>query len=1017
MSEHNQNQDPCADLPGAGESLQDNGAGDGQGAPPVSGDQDTALVDDQLESLFPEFEIREAIDGIERECVLVDQQHFYSPGYQYEARYPADAFSSFFRYGTVSGDSLSNKVDQFRYSAGRVYEFQDNEMSGKLQLINSRVDPGGYMPYSSEKGVLFGIQGLESTNIERRPNSAGLPEQETITNFQIVFKPDAFNDVFYYQPQQEMATALELSLAESMENFFKGFTIDPNPRDLGTPLVPKEDELKLDHTFRAPTAFFQKEVENSTLQIQDSVSIESVVTHTPEPDWNRVDQEIRQDNPNVDLDEGGYFNFTIIEDEEQSDSELPQFAVDVIGNYIDYNDSEEQGFQAMQIESGTELQKQSLYRKYNIDFEEGSDLANEEDERYHIFPSDTISKMIEANSLATDNANQTDFFSEASSLLREHVKISFSMHHNSDENSLSRIFKTYKTDTFPNAPTFFTQVIDQTISFPESITRPQGEEQFFGLNDKLKTDYRPQCHIDILRQIESFQFNITTNELNRNVVDSLIYPMSHYDFDSELGRGYFSLILTHSLIKEKFKFQRDFQKILKGDKAPSEVIGYRVEKINADTKEVMQDFYIFNDPDVTEFDFLDTQVLYSGKYTYRIYTINFVVGNQYGYKVRREPYVNLGDADLHGVAADLQVKSVPIYSVIESPYFEQTVTVGDRPPLAPEVNFIPFLGMDDQVEFEFRPSTGDFLERPISILPEDEETIQRMLLLQIADDQGRIRYSNDSTILKYQILSLDEPPSTYQDFSNANVINISGRAPGTYLRVVPNKDYYITFRSIDSAGISNPSQVYNYRINSFGNGITHTFEVYEMLQYQEQRMVNAQEVTFENALSVRPAPMQRAIDFSNIYEEGKQELTLEQYNSAPDIESLSLGLETPENSLWNKKFKFRLISRTTGKAIDFNMDYQAFIRTGNPYSGTIDNLLSAPRFIARAVAEALAGSTMSRAERREQNRIRSDRLSQGATEYYQGPAGNESQSVLGAGYGLAARTILNLSNNNEGNNY
>ena len=81
MSEHNQNQDPCADLPGAGESLQDNGAGDGQGAPPVSGDQDTALVDDQLESLFPEFEIREAIDGIERECVLVDQQHFYSPRY------------------------------------------------------------------------------------------------------------------------------------------------------------------------------------------------------------------------------------------------------------------------------------------------------------------------------------------------------------------------------------------------------------------------------------------------------------------------------------------------------------------------------------------------------------------------------------------------------------------------------------------------------------------------------------------------------------------------------------------------------------------------------------------------------------------------------------------------------------------------------------------------------------------------------------------------------------------------
>ena len=42
--------------------------------------------------------------------------------------------------------------------------------------------------------------------------------------------------------------------------------------------------------------------------------------------------------------------------------------------------------------------------------------------------------------------------------------------------------------------------------------------------------------------------------------------------------------------------------------------------------------------------------------------------------------------------------------------------------------------------------------------------------------------------------------------------------------------------------------------------------------------------------------------------------------SAPPVEELSLGVKDNENEkLWTKKFKLRIKSKTTGKAIDLNV--------------------------------------------------------------------------------------------------
>ena len=116
------------------------------------------------------------------------------------------------------------------------------------------------------------------------------------------------------------------------------------------------------------------------------------------------------------------------------------------------------------------------------------------------------------------------------------------------------------------------------------------------------------------------------------------------------------------------------------------------------------------------------------------------------------------------------------------------------------------------------------------------------------------------------------------------------------------------FRASDNAGISNPSLVYTLTLNSHVDGIYIEFDEYEMLPENL-----AEPMTFERVLKIDPSPEQMSVDFS---EQMEQENF---YASAPPVSELQLGLE--ESKLWTRDFKFRLVSRTTGRAIDLNVKY------------------------------------------------------------------------------------------------
>ncbi len=75
--------------------------------------------------------------------------------------------------------------------------------------------------------------------------------------------------------------------------------------------------------------------------------------------------------------------------------------------------------------------------------------------------------------------------------------------------------------------------------------------------------------------------------------------------------------------------------ILKGEKAYSEVIGYKICKhrvVDGVVEEVpVQYFYFMDNDDIRTINFVDTQITSEQTYVYRIYTLNFVVSSLYQY--------------------------------------------------------------------------------------------------------------------------------------------------------------------------------------------------------------------------------------------------------------------------------------------------------------------------------------------------------------------------------------------------
>jgi hypothetical protein len=442
---------------------------------------------------------------------------------------------------------------------------------------------------------------------------------------------------------------------------------------------------------------------------------------------------------------------------------------------------------------------------------------------------------------------------------------------------------------------------------------------------------------------------------NRNLED---YPLYYTGWDNkeilriEEAIGSQIFLTQLNLACREHELQRSYADILYGRKAYAETIGYKIEKYklvqDGQQEELIQTFLLMDNNSIDRINFIDSQILSNQEYVYKIFTINLVIGNKYQYD-RQETdlkYQNINrwqgrsamvrDGLSH--CFDLSITSDRMILLNCAPFFEKRISTKDRPPITPQVNFLPFNGVDDRYNIMMATNYGESLEKPVMIKKEDREMIKRMREAEFYFHGKKVLFKSDSLPRKFEIFRINFEPKSYRDFADGlnYTVEATGKIGLFKLDVEPNRYYYYTFRAHDAGGISNPTEVYRVRMVSYQNGIFMEMETFEM-----NRKPKDFSMKFQRFIHIKPNFIQSTVNFSQVLDaiepdgfanEVRQALgikadrtnTIGFQQSAPPIEDISLGnTQNVEDRVWGKKFKIRVKSKASGKTIDFNISFNS----------------------------------------------------------------------------------------------
>jgi hypothetical protein len=272
---------------------------------------------------------------------------------------------------------------------------------------------------------------------------------------------------------------------------------------------------------------------------------------------------------------------------------------------------------------------------------------------------------------------------------------------------------------------------------------------------------------------------------------------------------------------------RNFENILDGEKASSEIVYWRVEKKDKQGN-LIQNFFIPNAPEFNPKVFIDNQLIAEKEYEYTIYAWCVIYGTTYSYRLSEDsadPHLGTLSESLKLTEAetmedyldedpenpdnfnfelvslpapissklrkfyfDIIVESLPHLQMVEIPYYSiggiarsrVQSTVITSIPSPPAVEVVPYEGTNNAMLFLLNAAAGtiekDFM---IGINPEDDEklySIYQMLMnnntTSMTNDM-KVEF-NTTSVDRFEIYRLEEKPKSYKDFTNGKLIGLDG---------------------------------------------------------------------------------------------------------------------------------------------------------------------------------------------------------------------------------------------------
>ncbi len=366
-------------------------------------------------------------------------------------------------------------------------------------------------------------------------------------------------------------------------------------------------------------------------------------------------------------------------------------------------------------------------------------------------------------------------------------------------------------------------------------------------------------------------------------------------------------IINTQLLKTSFntlaaKKYRKFNDILNNKQSYIEVVGYVLQKFDVFRprpnilqqqlplrQEPIQEWYIPNLSD-EYLQIIDTQVKYNKNYTYKLNFIVLSIGNRY-------KYTSVGSSIPDQVTINYTNQPIFELYLIEnsSAYTNKIIS---KPPLPPDIEFIPYFGSDTEIKINLNTSSGRLLEIPVFLTQQEEKYFEEVRLSQNRPD-SRIEFVTDEPLTKIQVFRTTRRIAGARDFTiqdlrtELNLFSLNASAASFDDLLEREKTYYYSFRGIDyHGGLSTMSRVFMVESKDGMIYVTPFVNQYEAKNYIK---------TANRLIKVAPSLGQ-----------------LQPFGL--DENDIDIGTNT--TSLWNRNFKLRLASKKTGKKIDFNFNFK-----------------------------------------------------------------------------------------------
>ena len=451
-------------------------------------------------------------------------------------------------------------------------------------------------------------------------------------------------------------------------------------------------------------------------------------------------------------------------------------------------------------------------------------------------------------------------------------------------------------------------------------------------------------------------YSISDHDDVRNYISYIDSSVLQEDFDlTDPQNTFWSFLSSNIFYQEIVKAynikKRTYMDILNGTPAYSEDLFYKIEKYrreyNPDTgtdkDTFIQNIFIPNTPGLNVVNYVDTQLKYDQRFIYKIYAMRVIFGAKYYYEWSlgdslHTPYEHQTDvyskalqdgtgllesdipaiADLpHAESADgiflglafshdsnqnlayqgiyndfgatLVVTTEPSIKIIEDKIFETgEVIILDVPPPAPDVNILPYYAINNRLKIVLDGVVARYREQPASILNTDSAQINKMLTAQNSPD-GKLQFGADDSANIFQIFRITEKPTSYLDFEfHPDIATTVGNVYEE--QILPNKKYYYTFRSVDGHGhFGNPTYVYEVELIDDHGAVKPMIRTFALEPEKQKEDIK----DFQKYIYIKPS-ISRLLSADN---------------------EINTIFSEQDNK---KRFKMRLISKTSGKKLDVN---------------------------------------------------------------------------------------------------